>query len=238
MFRTLLKSFPKSSLSAPIAAGGAVGFANFFYEKKVVKCNGKSTEEFAPFVLVGPSGVGKGTLIKKMTAEFPNAFGFSVSTTTRKPRPGEVDGKDYHFVDSDHMHQQIEAGKFIEYAKVHTNMYGTSAAALEAVESQKKIAILDIDVQGAKQVKEKLAGAHFIFLAPPSMEVLEGRLRGRGTENEHKIQVRLQNARGEIEFSKTPGFFDIVLVADDGFELALPKLRQLLVELYPQLVRA
>jgi len=195
----------------------------------------KTAPRIAPLVLVGPSGVGKGTLIKKMQEAYPDQFGFCVSTTTRGPRPGEVDGKDYHFTDRASMEKAIEEGKFLEHAKVHTNLYGTSRAALEAVQSQGKIAILDIDVQGARSMKPKLSDAEFFFLKPPSMEVLEARLRGRGTEAEAKIQVRLKTAVEEIEFSNTEGFFDIVVVADDGFATAWPGVVEFLEAKFPHL---
>lgn len=198
----------------------------------------KPSASYAQLILCGPSGVGKGTLIKKLMSEYPDSFGFSVSTTTRKARPGEVDGKDYHFIDLEVMRAQVDEGKFVEHATVHTNMYGTSFAALEAVKAQNKIAILDIDIQGARQVKETLPDAHFVFLTPPSLEELEKRLRGRGTEEENKIQVRLRNAFDEIEFSKAPGFFDKVIVADKGFKEALPVTRALLKAWYPQVNEA
>merc|ERR1711966_9885 len=112
----------------------------------------------------------------------------------------------------------------MEYAHVHTNMYGTSWRALEAVKEDGKIAILDIDAQGAKSVKKTFGfRAKFVFLMPPSWEKLEKRLRGRGTETEEKIQVRLNNARGEVKFAETPGFFDLVLVADHDFVEGFPK---------------
>lgn len=202
----------------------------------------KAAESLAPLVVVGPSGVGKGTLIALLQKEYPDQFGFCVSSTTRGPRPGEVDGKDYHFTHKATIEKDIQEGKFLEHAKVHTNTYGTSVAALEHVQSQRKIALLDIDVQGAQSVKSlipsRVPEARFFFLTPPSMKVLEGRLRGRGTEKEEKIQVRLQNATKEIEFSKTEDFFDLVLVADDGFKEALPGFMAWLEEVYPQLKHA
>lgn len=196
------------------------------------------TDPLAPLVVVGPSGVGKGTLIKRLMEEFPDCFGFSVSSTTRKPRPGEVDGVDYHFASFDVMKKEAEEGKFVEHANVHTNMYGTSKAALEQVRAAGKIAILDIDIQGALQVKERLPGAHFVFLMPPSEQVLESRLRSRGTETEEKIQVRLRNAQGEIQFAKERhDFFDRVIVPDDGLVEALPEVRSVLQAWHPRLCK-
>lgn len=172
----------------------------------------------APLVVCGPSGAGKGTLIKRLQDAFPDRFGFSVSHTTRKPRPGEVDGKDYHFSDHERMEAMKVQGEFVEDAQVHGNMYGTSKAAVEAVQRQGQICILDIDVQGTQQVKATApfpGGAKFLFVEPPSLEILEQRLRDRGTEVEEKIQVRLKNAIGEIEYGRQPGVFDATIVNED-----------------------
>eukprot|EP00429_Kryptoperidinium_foliaceum_P008099 CAMPEP_0176024218 /NCGR_PEP_ID=MMETSP0120_2-20121206/11831_1 /TAXON_ID=160619 /ORGANISM="Kryptoperidinium foliaceum, Strain CCMP 1326" /LENGTH=672 /DNA_ID=CAMNT_0017357395 /DNA_START=9 /DNA_END=2027 /DNA_ORIENTATION=- len=151
-------------------------------------------------VVTGPSGVGKSTLINKLMAEFPKQFGFSVSHTTREPRPGEEDGVHYHFVTREAMERDINAGLFIEHAEVHGNYYGTSIAAVETVMTQGKVCLLDIDVQGAESVRKSvLAGkTSFVFFAPPTLEVLEQRLRGRGTETEDKVQKRLAGSKGEL----------------------------------------
>jgi len=174
--------------------------------------------QLQPLVICGPSGVGKGTLIERLRAAMPGRFGFSVSHTTRAPRPGEEDGVAYHFVALETMKAEVEAAKFIEHAEVHGNMYGTSKAAVEAVQQKGQICILDIDVQGVKQVKASGAfdDAKFLFIAPPSVEDLEQRLRGRGTENEDKIQVRLKNAKGELDFcEENRDYFNHVLVNAD-----------------------
>lgn len=170
----------------------------------------------APMVVCGPSGVGKSVLIKKLLEVFPGRFGFSVSHTTRGPRPGEEDGVAYHFTDMDTMRREVEEGKFIEHAQVHGNMYGTSREAVEAVRRSGQICILDIDVQGAKSIHEQglWSGTRFIFINPPSHEELERRLRGRGTETEDKIQKRLANAMGEIEFSNRVSFFNHKFILD------------------------
>lgn len=168
-----------------------------------------------PVVVVGPSGVGKGTLLNRLMAEYPSDFGFSVSHTTRQPRPGEVDGVHYNFCDKADMEAAIARGEFIEYARVHSNMYGTSIKAVEAVQDSGKTCLLDIDVQGAELVKKTALNAKYVFVAPPSFEELERRLRGRGTETEDKIQTRLKNAKGELAYMDKPGFFDLVVVNDD-----------------------
>eukprot|EP00475_Leptophrys_vorax_P004622 TRINITY_DN1275_c0_g3_i1.p1 TRINITY_DN1275_c0_g3~~TRINITY_DN1275_c0_g3_i1.p1 ORF type:complete len:204 (-),score=59.36 TRINITY_DN1275_c0_g3_i1:36-647(-) len=167
----------------------------------------------AALVVCGPSGVGKGTVLDSLTSKYPATFGRCVSHTTRDPRPGEQNGVHYHFVSKEHIDKMIAENGFVEYAQVHGNTYGTSKDALKFVQDEGKICIIEIDIQGAQQVKK--AGLEpqpkFIFISPPSMEDLEARLRGRGTEKEEKIQLRLKNAAGEVEFSKTEGFFDIVI---------------------------
>lgn len=166
-------------------------------------------------VVAGPSGVGKGTLVKMLMDKYPSVFGFSVSHTTRAPRPGEEDGVHYNFVAKDDMEAAIGRGEFIEWAAVHTNFYGTSIAAVEKVKTQGKVCILDIDIQGVQSVKKSSLEAKYLFISPPSMEDLETRLRGRGTETEEKIQVRMQNATKEMEFGQGEGNFDVILVNDN-----------------------
>ncbi|EFJ39023.1 hypothetical protein VOLCADRAFT_48884, partial [Volvox carteri f. nagariensis] len=168
-------------------------------------------------VVCGPSGVGKGTLIGRLMAEHGDKFGFSVSHTTRGPRPGEQDGVHYHFTNRESMQREVESGMFLEYADVHGNMYGTSLGAVAAVGQSGRIAVLDIDVQGATKIKSSCAAskARYVFVDPPSLEVLEARLRGRGTETEDKVRLRLANATAEIDRSREPGFFDARLVNDD-----------------------
>lgn len=168
-------------------------------------------------VLVGPSGAGKSTLLKKLMSDFPSHFGFSVSHTTRAPRAGEQDGVDYHFVEKSVIEREVSEGLFVESAEVHGNYYGTSVSAVEKVMHDGKTCILDIDVQGAESVKKSTlnSAARYIFVAPPSLEVLEERLRGRGTESEDKIQKRLGNATKEMEYMKRPDFFDAVIVNEN-----------------------
>lgn len=167
----------------------------------------------APLVVAGPSGVGKGTLIGMLQKKFPDIFGFSVSHTTRLPRPGEEDGIHYNFVTKGEMDTMVKQDQFIEYANVHTAMYGTSKAAVDKVRSSGKICILDIDIQGVQNVKMSNLDCKYIFIEPPSIADLEARLRGRGTESEEKIQVRLANAAKELEYgNKSAGNFDANLV--------------------------
>lgn len=150
------------------------------------------------FVISAPSGAGKTTLLRGVMSSLVKVE-FSVSHTTRNPREGEVDGVDYHFVSRDTFGQMIADNMFLEHAEVHDNFYGTSHAAIEEQLQNGFDVILDIDVQGAAILrKNPQVDAAFIFIAPPSLVELERRLRGRGTENEEKVQVRLINARTEL----------------------------------------
>ncbi|KAL2480615.1 Guanylate kinase 2 [Abeliophyllum distichum] len=180
-----------------------------------------------PIVISGPSGVGKGTLISKLMEEFPSMFGFSVSHTTRAPRTKEQIGVHYHFTERSVMEKDIEDGKFLEFASVHGNLYGTSIEAVEAVTDKGKRCILDIDVQGARSVRASSLEAIFIFICPPSFEDLEERLRARGTETEEQIQKRLKTARAELEQRNSPGLFDHILV-NDNLDTCYKNLKKLL----------
>ncbi|KAF5785861.1 putative guanylate kinase [Helianthus annuus] len=180
-----------------------------------------------PIVISGPSGVGKGTLINMLMKEFPTMFGFSVSHTTRAPREKEQNGVHYHFTNRDIMEEDIKAGKFLEFASVHGNLYGTSIEAVEVVADAGKRCILDIDVQGARSVRASSLEAIFIFICPPSFEELEKRLRARGTESEEVIQKRLRNAKAELEQGTSSGLFDHILVNDD-LEACYERLKKIL----------
>ena len=166
----------------------------------------------AILILSGPSGAGKSTIIQK-AKPFIGDFYFSISTTTRAPREGEVDGVDYHFVDKERFEAGIASGEFLEYAKVHNNYYGTSLKpVIEALEDG-KLVIFDIDVQGHKLAREKLS--QFItsaFITPPSLEVLKDRLTQRGTDSKDTIQKRLDNAKKEINFIDE---YDYLIINDD-----------------------
>ncbi|KAK4272538.1 hypothetical protein QN277_021079 [Acacia crassicarpa] len=180
-----------------------------------------------PIVISGPSGVGKGTLISMLMKEFPSMFGFSVSHTTRSPRNMEKDGVHYHFTEKSVMEKEIKEGKFLEFANVHGNLYGTSVEAVELVADAGKRCILDIDVQGARSVRASSLEAIFIFVRPPSMKELEKRLRDRGTETEEQILKRLRNAKAEIEQGTSSGIFDHLLY-NDNLEECYENLKKLL----------
>lgn len=182
-----------------------------------------------PVVLSGPSGAGKSTLLKRLLGEYEGVFGFSVSHTTRNPRPGEENGKDYHFVTKEVMQQGIGAGDFIENAEFSGNMYGTSKAAVQDVQAKNLICILDIDMQGVKNIKKTDLNPIYISVQAPSVDILEKRLRDRQTETEESLQKRLDAARTDMEISKEPGLFDIVIINDD-LEEAYGKLKSVLIE--------
>lgn len=151
------------------------------------------------FVISAPSGTGKTTILKKVMAEISGLM-FSVSHTTRQPRAGEQNGVDYHFVSREQFESAIGKGHFIEYAHVHDNLYGTSRQSIEEQLKQGIDVILDIDTQGADIIRQAdTLEAVDVFIAPPSVEELERRLRGRGTEREEEIITRLGNARQELE---------------------------------------
>ncbi|KAK2907899.1 guanylate kinase 1b [Channa argus] len=182
-----------------------------------------------PVVLSGPSGAGKSTLMKKLMKDYEDVFGFSVSHTTRDPRPGEEDGKDYHFTTREAMQEGIDNAEFIENAEFSGNMYGTSKAAIEDVRAKNLICILDVDIQGVKRIKETDLNPIYISIQPPSMEILEKRLRDRQTESEESLQKRLEAARIDMELSKEPGVFDVVIINDD-VERAYEELKDILNE--------
>ncbi|XP_029285281.1 guanylate kinase 1b [Cottoperca gobio] len=180
-----------------------------------------------PVVLSGPSGAGKSTLMKRLMNEHEGIFGFSVSHTTRNPRPGEEDGKDYHFTTKEAMQEGIDNGEFIENAEFSGNMYGTSKAAIQDVLARNLMCILDVDIQGVKRIKETDLNPIYISIQPPSMEILEKRLRDRQTETEESLQKRLEAARIDMELSNEPGVFDVVIVNDD-LERAYEELKDIL----------
>lgn len=170
-------------------------------------------------VVCAPSGAGKTTLVKRMLAEFPG-FAYSISYTTRRPRAGEVNGRDYHFVDREEFQKLRDAEFFAEWAEVHGNFYGTPLKPVQDLLAAGKDLLFDIDVQGARQLRGKLAGVH-IFIFPPSRQVLEKRLQGRGADDAQTIARRMKNAAAEINAADA---FDVWIVNDD-LDLAYAQLR-------------
>jgi len=171
--------------------------------------------DLRPIVISGPSGVGKGTLYKLLLDRHPNKFATSISHTTRDPRPGERRDVDYYYTSMENFQQMIEDDAFVEYAKFGGNRYGTSKKTIKDLTESGKCVLLDIEMEGVKQIKNSHIDARYVFIAPPSMDTLESRLRGRGTENEQSIQRRLEQARHEMEYSKTEGAHDHIIVNGD-----------------------
>ena len=189
----------------------------------------------AALVISGPSGVGKSTIIDLLKQEFPDKFGFSVSHTTRSPRPGEVDGVDYHFTTREAMVDLLSEGHFLESAEVHGNLYGTSYDAVDYLARDGKMCILDIDVQGAATIRRnQKIDALFVFVEPPSLNILEERLRGRQTDDEETISRRVMNAQEEIERSKEEGLFDHT-ITNDNVLTAYQKLKLIVSENWARL---
>jgi len=177
------------------------------------------------FVLSGPSGVGKGTVLEALMENFKEVE-YSVSATTRERRPGEIDGEDYFFISEERFKELKKNDKFIESAKVHNNYYGTPKKYVDRTLAEGKDIILEIDIQGAKQVKEKYPNAVFVFLKPPSIEELKNRLQKRNTENDKTKKVRLKNAKTEIqEISE----YDYTILNDE-VENAVSELKRVILK--------
>ena len=149
------------------------------------------------FVITGPSGVGKGTLIRGMMERLPE-LELSVSATTRAPRPGERDGIDYHFMSDGDFDRRVAAGDFVEWARYAGHRYGTLRSELERRRDRGGAVVLEIEVQGARQVREAVPGAQTVFIAPPDLDALHRRLVGRGTDPEADVHARLEVARTEL----------------------------------------
>jgi guanylate kinase len=174
------------------------------------------------FIISAPSGSGKSTLVSRLMSEVENLT-FSVSYTTRKPRGAEVDGAAYHFIDRAEFESRMAADEFLEHAEVFGNYYGTHQTALEIAENKGADLVLDIDVQGAAQLKKRIPDAVTIFILAPSLEILEQRLRSRSQDSEETIRRRLADAAREI---RDYGLYDYVLVNED-LELAAETLKSI-----------
>lgn len=176
------------------------------------------------FVISAPSGAGKTSLCKEIIDIFPD-MRHSVSYTTRTPRPGELHGRDYFFVDHAEFSRMIDAGEFAEWAEVHGNRYGTSLAVLNDCRAQGIDLILDIDCQGALQLKEKFEGGVYIFILPPSIAELRRRLDNRCSDSEEVIERRINNAAGEIKEAR---WYDYIVV-NDLFSVAAEHLKSIVI---------
>lgn len=174
------------------------------------------------YIIAGCSGVGKGTILRKFLEKNPD-IKFSVSATTRLPREGETNGVNYFFITKEEFKREIESNNFLEWAEFSGNFYGTKKSFVENALKSGTNVILEIEVRGAKQVKEKMPEAISIFIMPPSLEELETRLRGRHTEDEATIQRRLNEANREIEAGKE---FDYRVI-NDNLDIALKQLEKI-----------
>ena len=161
-------------------------------------------------VVSGASGTGKGTVCKKILEDMPEVA-YSISATTRAPRPGEIDGREYYFISRDEFKAWIADGKFLEYAEVYGNFYGTPLNKIEERLNRGEDILLEIDVQGALNVKRKMPEGIYIFLLPPSLEELRRRIEGRGTETPESLKRRLANAVAEIQIGRE---YDYAVVND------------------------
>ena len=174
----------------------------------------------AILILSGPSGCGKSTLLKEVYKDISDYY-FSISTTTREPRVGEVNGVDYFFVTKEEFEKDIENDNFLEYAKVHDNYYGTSLTPINKALEEGKLVIFDIDVQGHEIVRNKLDSiVTSVFITTPSLKVLEERLNARNTDSSDIIEKRIKNAKGEVEFFQDYDY----LIINDNLEIAAKEL--------------
>ena len=174
------------------------------------------------FVITGPSGVGKGTLIEQLL-ERVSELELSISATTREPRPGEVEGRDYHFLSPEEFRKRIEGGDFLEHASYSGNHYGTLREEVERRLAEGRSVVLEIEVQGARQVRDAMPEAVLIFIAPPDEAVLRQRLEGRGTDSPEAIEQRLRTA--EVELAARSEFPHVVV--NDEVQNAASELERL-----------
>lgn len=174
-------------------------------------------------MISGPSGVGKGTVVRRLLESNP-ALAFSVSATTRAPRPGEAQGRDYFFVSDDEFDRMSAAGEFLEWAEIYGHRSGTLSAAVEAARSAGRDIVLEVDVQGARAVRERVPDAVLIFLAPPSPLELARRLEARGTESEESLRRRLEAVGEEM---RQATWFDHVVV-NEGLDQAVSEVASII----------
>jgi guanylate kinase len=176
-------------------------------------------DQYHILIISSASGAGKTTLIRNILRQFPQ-IQFSVSSTTRSPRKGEIHGRDYYFISNTEFQSLVQGDAFLEYARVHQNWYGTTKAEVQRIIRQDTYCLLDIDVQGFLQVKDKVPHSHSIFILPPSIETLRSRLAARNTETDEEINIRIQNAKNELHYKDR---FDYQ-VENDQLDQALEKL--------------
>jgi guanylate kinase len=179
--------------------------------RSIIVPDGKTEKVAFPVVVSGPSGVGKTCLCQGVLADCGDVV-YSVSATTRTRREDEVNGRDYHFVDPGRFRAMVQVGELLEWAEVHGDLYGTPRSSVLPFLAHGNIVIMDLDVQGGLNMRKVFPGGVFVFVVPPSFEILEERLRKRKTESEEALKMRLRNAREEMKFRK---YYDYLVVNDD-----------------------
>ncbi|KAJ3432838.1 guanylate kinase-related [Anaeramoeba flamelloides] len=189
-----------------------------------------TTEKKKPIVLNGPSGSGKSFLLRHLMKKYPGKFSFSISHTTRQPRKGEKHGVHYYYVSKEKFQELKDDNQFIEHATVHGNMYGTSIQAVRDVQSQGKIAVLDVNIDGALSISKTDLKPRLMFVKPPSWELLEKRLRGRNTETEEQIETRLNTAKKEMKWVEEHSDFYHHIIINDNVDNAIQQLSDILEE--------
>ncbi|KAF2636063.1 guanylate kinase [Massarina eburnea CBS 473.64] len=196
-----------------------------------IHVNTAAIKAHTPIVISGPSGAGKSTILKRLFDEYPDRFGFSISHTTRGPRAGEENGREYHFVTKEEFEALVEKKGFVEHAQFGGNCYGTSVKAVQDIAEKGRVCILDIEMEGVKQVANHptFPRPRFLFLSPPSKEVLEQRLRGRATDKEEAILKRLKQAEAEMDFAKSPEAPHDKVIVNDDLDKAYGEVRDFIV---------
>ncbi|CRG99500.1 guanylate kinase, putative [Plasmodium relictum] len=191
--------------------------------------------KIAPLVICGPSGVGKGTLIKKLLNEFPHFFRFSVSCTTRKRREKEINGVDYYFLNREDFEEKIKKNYFLEYDNYANNLYGTLKSEYDKAENEQKICLFEMNINGVKQLKtsEHIKNAIYIFVKPPSNDILLNRLKNRNTENESQINKRMEELKRELDEANKIDFNFYII--NDELEKTYEELRNFLLKSYEHL---
>ncbi|CAD8215420.1 unnamed protein product [Paramecium octaurelia] len=186
-----------------------------------------------PLIVSGPSGVGKGSLVTRLLQNSQN-FVYSVSLTTRKPRPNEKNGVNYYFVNKDVFDENIKNNEFLEFCEVHGNLYGTAKHQINNIIKQNKIPLIEIDVQGAEKINKQLNNqCENIFVLPPSISILRERLIGRQTETSDVVEKRIKNAETEIEKAKSFQFYHFIV--NDNFETCYKELLEFVNKKYQNL---
>lgn len=181
-------------------------------------CAAKPPKNKQPIIISGPSGVGKGTIRQKLLDSHPDIFTLSVSHTTRSPRVGEVEGVDYYYVSQSDFTTLVSHNGFMEYTSFGGNFYGTSRQTIAEQMAKGQVVLIEVEMEGVKQIKADLGTnlePRYVFIKPPTFEMLEARLRNRATESEEDIQKRLSQARNELQFANSPDAYDKIIVNDD-----------------------